>query len=147
MIRRPPRSTRTDTLVPYTTLFRSVSGGDAHDEARDRIVRLRLAAADRILAVGDLRARIAQLGREFVAPLRIETSRIIVRLGAAGEEGVEPGDARAAADAADIVGTGRAFVEPLIGPLDEVVVVDLPVEEAEMAVVREGTDRDRDRKR
>src|SRR3546814_12271107 len=26
MIRRPPRSTRTDTLFPYTTLFRS--GGD-----------------------------------------------------------------------------------------------------------------------
>src|SRR3546814_926321 len=28
MIRRPPRSTRTDTLFPYTTLFRSV-GSDA----------------------------------------------------------------------------------------------------------------------
>src|SRR3546814_4941165 len=33
MIRRPPRSTRTDTLFPYTTLFRSVGsfpvpGGD-----------------------------------------------------------------------------------------------------------------------
>src|SRR3546814_191624 len=28
MIRRPPRSTRTDTLFPYTTLFRSVSGSD-----------------------------------------------------------------------------------------------------------------------
>src|SRR3546814_4174806 len=27
MIRRPPRSTRTDTLFPYTTLFRSVSAG------------------------------------------------------------------------------------------------------------------------
>src|SRR3546814_21025811 len=27
MFRRPPRSTRTDTLVPYTTLFRS---GDLH---------------------------------------------------------------------------------------------------------------------
>src|SRR3546814_14343357 len=26
MIRRPPRSTRTDTLFPYTTLFRSVEG-------------------------------------------------------------------------------------------------------------------------
>src|SRR3546814_10611934 len=26
MIRRPPRSTRTDTLFPYTTLFRSVDG-------------------------------------------------------------------------------------------------------------------------
>src|SRR3546814_8214123 len=28
MIRRPPRSTRTDTLFPYTTLFRSVEHGD-----------------------------------------------------------------------------------------------------------------------
>src|SRR3546814_1445109 len=27
MIRRPPRSTRTDTLFPYTTLFRSDEGG------------------------------------------------------------------------------------------------------------------------
>src|SRR3546814_10300440 len=26
MIRRPPRSTRTDTLFPYTTLFRSIPG-------------------------------------------------------------------------------------------------------------------------
>src|SRR3546814_19775742 len=25
MIRRPPRSTRTDTLFPYTTLFRSIA--------------------------------------------------------------------------------------------------------------------------
>src|SRR3546814_10028189 len=30
MIRRPPRSTRTDTLFPYTTLFRS--GEDKHGE-------------------------------------------------------------------------------------------------------------------
>src|SRR3546814_7274843 len=29
MIRRPPRSTRTDTLFPYTPLFRSIFGGDA----------------------------------------------------------------------------------------------------------------------
>src|SRR3546814_13349229 len=27
MIRRPPRSTRTDTLFPYTTLFRSCGAG------------------------------------------------------------------------------------------------------------------------
>src|SRR3546814_12565897 len=33
MILRPPRSTRTDTLVPYTTLFRS-----ALDDDRDRLV-------------------------------------------------------------------------------------------------------------
>src|SRR3546814_1284017 len=29
MIRRPPRSTRTDTLFPYTTLFRSYNCADA----------------------------------------------------------------------------------------------------------------------
>src|SRR3546814_16304540 len=29
MIPRPPRSTRTDTLFPYTTLFRSERGRDA----------------------------------------------------------------------------------------------------------------------
>src|SRR3546814_9744173 len=29
MIRRPPRSTRTDTLFPYTTLFRSAAGIEA----------------------------------------------------------------------------------------------------------------------
>src|SRR3546814_1936543 len=32
MIRRPPRSTRTDTLFPYTTLFRSLlDDGIVHD--------------------------------------------------------------------------------------------------------------------
>src|SRR3546814_13681163 len=35
MIRRPPRSTRTDTLFPYTTLFRSVSYDDRIDTAAD----------------------------------------------------------------------------------------------------------------
>src|SRR3546814_6208378 len=30
MIRRPPRSTRTDTLCPYTTLFRSRGGGSGY---------------------------------------------------------------------------------------------------------------------
>src|SRR3546814_10070302 len=31
MIRRPPRSTRTDTLFPYTTLFRSATAEDLPD--------------------------------------------------------------------------------------------------------------------
>src|SRR3546814_16328638 len=33
MRRRPPRSTRTDTLFPYTTLFRSLSVFDAYVES------------------------------------------------------------------------------------------------------------------
>src|SRR3546814_6120435 len=36
MIRRPPRSTRTDTLFPYTTLFRSFCLPSAMWEALDR---------------------------------------------------------------------------------------------------------------
>src|SRR3546814_10258211 len=37
MIRRPPRSTRTDTLFPYTTLFRSLIGhGDSPADPRLR---------------------------------------------------------------------------------------------------------------
>src|SRR3546814_9838668 len=45
MIRRPPRSTRTDTLFPYTTLFRSAVAafgdfGHEHDDGRgDQVFR------------------------------------------------------------------------------------------------------------
>src|SRR3546814_14754482 len=35
MIRRPPRSTRTDTLFPYTTLFRSINA-----KYEDRVEKL-----------------------------------------------------------------------------------------------------------
>src|SRR3546814_1730431 len=40
MIRRPPRSTRTDTLFPYTTLFRSARHLASH-RPRDRARRAR----------------------------------------------------------------------------------------------------------
>src|SRR3546814_16832345 len=46
MIRRPPRSTRTDTLFPYTTLFRS--GRTAHVLGADRRRRLRQDHARRL---------------------------------------------------------------------------------------------------
>src|SRR3546814_7717704 len=36
MIRRPPRSTRADTLFPYTTLFRSAIDGELLDPCRQR---------------------------------------------------------------------------------------------------------------
>src|SRR3546814_8901279 len=38
MIRRPPRSTRTDTLFPYTTLFRSIV--ERHISAPDETVSM-----------------------------------------------------------------------------------------------------------
>src|SRR3546814_10975103 len=34
MVRRPPRSTLTDTLFPCTTLFRSSGAKDVHDQSK-----------------------------------------------------------------------------------------------------------------
>src|SRR3546814_6437493 len=39
MIRRPPRSTRTDTLFPYTTLFRSLSTAPAAGRAQGALLQ------------------------------------------------------------------------------------------------------------
>src|SRR3546814_5313521 len=47
MLRRPPRSTRTDTLLPYTTLFRSRMGG----LDRGDLQHLRRARPDRPIGV------------------------------------------------------------------------------------------------
>src|SRR3546814_3473572 len=44
MIRRPPRSTRTDTLFPYTTLFRS-------DDAREDLVEHLVEAVEQALVL------------------------------------------------------------------------------------------------
>src|SRR3546814_17533233 len=53
MIRRPPRSTRTDTLFPYTTLFRS-----RFQLVIDRIIDFR--TADRIVDVALNEGRVAE---------------------------------------------------------------------------------------
>src|SRR3546814_9452623 len=48
MIRRPPRSTRTDTLFPYTTLFRSDVDFRMAEEPEQMLEQDRIAAAGRI---------------------------------------------------------------------------------------------------
>src|SRR3546814_3362298 len=89
MIRRPPRSTRTDTLFPYTTLFRSLGivGGEQIDLARlviarrdhDIIVGGGLADADAEADVGllveqfilrDRRAELVQRSEEHTSELQ-----------------------------------------------------------------------------
>src|SRR3546814_9791020 len=62
MIRRPPRSTRTDTLFPYTTLFRS-------DAVQDvlRGVEPRAALVGRRIEDGDARRRIPQRALDLLA--------------------------------------------------------------------------------
>src|SRR3546814_8434602 len=59
MIRRPPRSTRTDTLFPYTTLFRSRPRRSAGRRSLLEILQQRLDLVDIVVgqrvALGEMR--------------------------------------------------------------------------------------------
>src|SRR3546814_6781550 len=72
MIRRPPRSTRTDTLFPYTTLFRSMADAlcfeNKNKRNEDATVCLRREYAERI---GDLRSRSEEHTSELQSLMRI----------------------------------------------------------------------------
>src|SRR3546814_6593781 len=57
MIRRPPRSTRTDTLFPYTTLFRSLERVDIGPGAQVPRAQLFEHGADDLAAPVGLRLR------------------------------------------------------------------------------------------
>src|SRR3546814_15175765 len=77
MIRRPPRSTRTDTLFPYTTLFRSRrladAGLDVAHEARGAVRVARAAArhADARLDLAELVRRSEEHTSELQSLMRI----------------------------------------------------------------------------
>src|SRR3546814_14349089 len=88
MIRRPPRSTRTDTLFPYTTLFRSHQEFDdlARCIAKIDIRRRGIATVDHREAVEiamdarqslDPRGGLANLGRLFHQPLMRREDQIV----------------------------------------------------------------------
>src|SRR3546814_12679490 len=73
MIRRPPRSTRTDTLFPYTTLFRSALEAE-HADALEALGDEELApATDVDFRRGDMLAvfgRIVRQAVEYLTNLR-----------------------------------------------------------------------------
>src|SRR3546814_6113963 len=66
MIRRPPRSTRTDSLFPYTTLFRSLVQRRI-EVANPRTVRLAAADEDRGAAIAVTRGAATLLATELLA--------------------------------------------------------------------------------
>src|SRR3546814_9928219 len=66
MIRRPPRSTRTDTLFPYTTLFRSLSRHCA------------CAALHRIHGCGHLQSLATRSGGAIGTITRSDTSALAI---------------------------------------------------------------------
>src|SRR3546814_2009865 len=69
MIRRPPRSTRTDTLFPYTTLFRSALSGLSFATAKAHVARAALEA--QAYQAHDLKSAFAADGVDW-ADLRID---------------------------------------------------------------------------
>src|SRR3546814_13495404 len=75
MIRRPPRSTRTDTLFPYTTLFRS------QHERPEQQQRGAQAAARRAIRLGGT-AFVAD--DEFIADDIVPLDLRIIRAGTGG---------------------------------------------------------------
>src|SRR3546814_18522646 len=94
MRRRPPRSTRTDTLFPYTALFRSAGAsiatmcecaGEADFRAREQIVLAGLLAGEgAVIATGggavlDARTRQLLCERGFVVHLHVEIGRASCR--------------------------------------------------------------------
>src|SRR3546814_9832829 len=71
MIRRPPRSTRTDTLFPYTTLVRSQAGATGAED--DHVV---LVFGD-LVGVGHRGSRVARSGRAVQELLVCGTGRLV----------------------------------------------------------------------
>src|SRR3546814_8946143 len=112
MIRRPPRSTRTDTLFPYTTLFRSLIGApkfcggarlrDGGDRRPAFAAQLR---ADRIVGAQRQENPAARRVAKACRHQRIEVERKSDRRFLA-PIGVDDGVAAATADFA-----GHAFAE------------------------------------
>src|SRR3546814_5977346 len=75
MIRRPPRSTRTDTLFPYTTLFRSVGQAFAFEDAclvqqQEGGVLQRRVGAARLRLVGKLADQLVPRSEEHTSELQ-----------------------------------------------------------------------------
>src|SRR3546814_19526281 len=81
MIRRPPRSTRTDTLLPHTTLFRS--DGDGVYTTDPRVVpearRMSVVSFEEMLEMASLGSKVLQIravefAGKYHVPVRVLSS-------------------------------------------------------------------------
>src|SRR3546814_19735558 len=76
MIRRPPRSTRTDTLFPYTTLFRSEDDGCGEGDGGEEGLRAPIVARGDPPPVLEAAEHDLDEVAAFVAVLRSEERRV-----------------------------------------------------------------------
>src|SRR3546814_19325272 len=65
MLRRPPISTRTDTLFPYTTLFRSNRHDEIFVESHGRLLRHAGAFSGEQAVLGVIERIVSPLGRRI----------------------------------------------------------------------------------
>src|SRR3546814_10174588 len=123
MIRRPPRSTRTDTLFPYTTLFRSRAAPDVRRHRRLSPVAARgLARRDRRRArhgsdTAEVQARTPAARRDGAVarqrrtpPRSLDRRRHAAAAGDARRDAGLTGKARSRPQPAATIQIGRAHV-------------------------------------
>src|SRR3546814_2886910 len=91
MIRRPPRSTRTDTLLPYTTLFRSVNKAVSfcrkgeRSKGRQAFMPQRKSIPEQMTAIGFDAPGSAEVLKPMVRPVpQPAKNEVLIRVAAAG---------------------------------------------------------------
>src|SRR3546814_20367039 len=117
MIRRPPRSTRTDTLFPYTTLFRSFGlqieqrAYSTAEEARDQVAELVALGCGAIVGTGFISELVDRAGVAAILMYSPESIRRafeseidLARMLSIAQQGVERGTS-----IADSVGTSGSW--------------------------------------
>src|SRR3546814_8002529 len=81
MIRRPPRSTRTDTLFPYTTLFRSLTppriGEEPKKAGRSPLFRIARRCRDAVLRSEEHTSELQSLMRISYAVFCLKKKNIL----------------------------------------------------------------------
>src|SRR3546814_6642546 len=105
MIRRPPRSTRTDTLFPYTTLFRSHRG-------RDRLPRRRSCQEQYEMNYSEFQPGLK--ARAATAALAVTTAFTVISLGLAAVT-AEPARAQGLASTVRAALMARLPTTPITG--------------------------------
>src|SRR3546814_12857890 len=111
MIRRPPRSTRTDTLFPYTTLFRSIQLDDLRQQI-EQDVRLAVATA------ANTRAQVrAALSARDLAERELELARDRFSNGVAANVDVVRAQARLAPAPAQSIAAQAAYPQARVNQL------------------------------
>src|SRR3546814_20789072 len=99
MIRLPPRSTRTDTLFPYTTLFRSIVSAQPSTRTNSSSLKgIEITVGDSIIMPSDISAdatirSMTRKGRKIRKPIwNAVLSSLVTKAGRRMETGTSFGD-------------------------------------------------------